>query len=268
MISRFVTFLLSVWTLWRRELVRFLRQRGRVFGALGTPLAIWFFIGSGIGSSFHLPGSEGNLNYLQYFFPGTILLVILFTTIFSSLSVIEDRKEGFLLSVLVAPISRQAIVLGKILGSATLAIAQGVLLLALSPLLGVSLTVGSFIELVILIALASVALSALGFASAWKTGSMEAYHSVMNLLLFPLWLFSGAVFPAQGAFTWIRWVMRLNPLSYTLSGLQHLLFDAPPGVAQGSEPFAVAVVVTGAFGIAVFVLSVILIARGKITGMD
>ncbi len=248
--------------------MRFLRQRGRVFGALGTPLLIWLFIGSGIGSSFHLPGSEGNLNYLQYFFPGTILLVILFTTIFSSLSVIEDRKEGFLLSVLVAPISRQAIVLGKILGASTLAIGQGVLLLALSPMLGVTLTFGRVVELVILIVLASLALSALGFASAWKTGSMEAYHSVMNLLLFPLWLLSGAVFPAQGAFTWIRWIMRLNPLSYTLSGLQYLLYQAPPGAAQGSGPFIVAVLVTGAFGIAVFAISVGLIAHGKITGMD
>ncbi|MFZ0428796.1 MAG: ABC transporter permease, partial [Acidobacteriota bacterium] len=196
-------------------MVRFLRQRSRVFGALAPPLGIWLLIGSGLGSSFHLPGADTEINYLQYFFPGTILLVILFTAIFSSISVIEDRKEGFLLSVLVAPISRQAIVLGKILGSSSLAFLQGILLLLLCPLLGIQLTFERFILVAAVLLVVSLGLSALGFASAWKTESMEGFHSVMNVLLFPMWLLSGAVFPAEGAFSWVRWVMRVNPLYYS-----------------------------------------------------
>ena len=263
-----MTFLLSVWTLWKREMVRFLRQRSRVFGALAPPLGIWLLIGSGLGSSFHLPGADTEINYLQYFFPGTILLVILFTAIFSSISVIEDRKEGFLLSVLVAPISRQAIVLGKILGSSSLAFLQGILLLLLCPLLGIQLTFERFILVAAVLLVVSLGLSALGFASAWKTESMEGFHSVMNVLLFPMWLLSGAVFPAEGAFSWIRWIMRVNPLYYSLSALQDLLHQESSQIQNQMAGLAPAFVVTVLFGLTMIGLSVFLVARGKLTGYE
>ena len=263
-----MTFLLSVWSLWKREIVRFLRQRSRVFGALAPPLGIWLLIGSGLGSSFHLPGAQSQINYLQYFFPGTILLVILFTAIFSSISVIEDRREGFLLSVLVAPISRQAIVLGKILGSTSLAFVQGILLLFLSPLLGIELSVEKFILLSVVLLVVSLGLSALGFAAAWKTESMEGFHSVMNVLLFPMWLLSGAVFPAEGAFTWIRWIMRVNPLYYSLSALQDLLHQETSQLQSQMVGLGPAFAVTVVFGLTMIVLSVFLVARGKLTGYE
>jgi ABC-2 type transport system permease protein len=249
-------------------MVRFLRQRSRVFGALAPPLGIWLLIGSGLGSSFHLPGAQSQVNYLQYFFPGMILLVILFTAIFASISVIEDRKEGFLLSVLVAPISRQAIVLGKILGSTSLAFVQGILLLLLSPLLGIQLGVEKFVLLSIVLLVASLGLSALGFAAAWKTESMEGFHSVMNVLLFPMWLLSGAVFPAEGAFTWIRWVMRINPLYYSLSALQDLLHQGGDQLQSQMAGLAPAFAVTVVFGVSMIALSVLLVARGKLTGYE
>jgi len=166
-----MTFLLSVGTLWKRELVRFLRQRSRIFGALGTPILFWLFIGSGLGSSFQLPTSNSEMNYLEFFYPGTILLIVLFTSIFSSLSIIEDRKEGFLLSVLVAPVSRYAIVLAKILGSTTLAFAQAFLLILLMPLLGIPLDAWKLFTLSSALLLISFCLSGLGFATAWKTES-------------------------------------------------------------------------------------------------
>jgi ABC-2 type transport system permease protein len=263
-----VTFLLSVWSLWKREIVRFLRQRSRVFGALAPPLGIWLLIGSGLGSSFHLPGAQSQINYLQYFFPGTILLVILFTAIFSSISVIEDRREGFLLSVLVAPISRQAIVLGKILGSTSLAFVQGILLLFLSPLLGIELSIEKFFLLSVVLLVVSLGLSALGFAAAWKTESMEGFHSVMNVLLFPMWLLSGAVFPAEGAFTWIRWIMRVNPLYYSLSALQDLLHQEASQIQSQMVGLGPAFAVTVVFGLTMIVLSVFLVARGKLTGYE
>src|ERR1041384_8208853 len=128
-------FCLASFTLWQREIVRFFRQRSRVIGALGPPILFWFLIGSGLGNSFHMGLStpaEG-INYLQYFFPGTVSLIILFTAIFSTISVIEDRHEGFLQSVLVAPLSRLSLVLGKILGGTTLAFVQALLFLCLAP---------------------------------------------------------------------------------------------------------------------------------------
>lgn len=258
-----MTFWLALYSLWKREVVRFLRQRSRVLGALATPLLFWLFLGSGMGSSFQPPNQSGG-HYLEYFFPGTILLVILFTSIFSSLSLIEDRKEGFLLSVLVAPVSRQAIVLGKILGSATLATLQGSLILLLAPLVGYQLSAPRILLLVALILLISLGLSALGFATAWRTESMQGYHAIMNVVLFPMWLLSGAFFPVEGAFGWIRWIMQLNPLTYAQNALLYLLDPTPVGNAAIGFSLTVTVV----SGLAAFGWSVLSVRRGRIAGWE
>ncbi len=124
---------LPAFTLWWRELVRFYRQRSRVIGVIASPLVFWVVLGSGFGTSFRT-GSAGGQNYLDYAYPGTLIMIVLFTSIFTMMSVIEDRKEGFLLSVLVAPVPRSAIVLGKVLGGTTLAAVQGLIFLLLAPL--------------------------------------------------------------------------------------------------------------------------------------
>ena len=133
------TFWLCAATLWRRELRGFYRQRSRILGTLSTPLLFWFVLGSGFGSS--LLGAEGS--YGQFFFPGTMALSVLFTSIFANISLIEDRREGFLLGVLVAPVSRLALVLGKVCGATTLGAIQAALLLPLAPLAGISLDLGA-----------------------------------------------------------------------------------------------------------------------------
>src|SRR5215813_7421662 len=123
-------------SLWWREIVRFYRQRSRVVGVIASPLLFWVVIGSGFGTSF----KSGGQHYLNYFFPGALIMIVLFTAIFTMMSVIEDRKEGFLLSVLVAPVSRSVIVLGKVLGGATLATLQGLIFLIFAPFLGIHFT--------------------------------------------------------------------------------------------------------------------------------
>ncbi len=216
---------LPVATLWWRELVRFYRQRSRVVGALGTPLLFWLLIGSGVGRSF---GAPSGMSYLGYLFPGTILLIVLFTAIFSTISVIEDRHEGFLLSVLVAPISRSALVMGKVLGGATLALLQGLTFVVLAPLVGIRLGAWQAVEVTAVLFLISFAMTALGFYFAWRLDSVQGFHSVMNLVLMPMWLLSGALFPASGAHSWIGWVMRINPLTYGMAALERALYAAPP----------------------------------------
>jgi len=126
--------ILAVFSLWRREIVRFLRQPSRVAGALATPVLFWLLLGGGMSRSFTASGAgEGNsMNYLEYFFPGTLAMIVLFTAVFSTISVIEDRREGFLQGVLVAPVRRWTIVWGKVLGSATLACAQGLVFLCMA----------------------------------------------------------------------------------------------------------------------------------------
>jgi ABC-2 type transport system permease protein len=154
---------LPAFTLWQREMVRFYRQRTRVVGVILSPLVFWLVLGSGFGNSLRAGGSE---NYLEYFFPGALIMIVLFTSIFTMMSVIEDRREGFLLSVLVAPISRSAIVMGKVLGGTSLAALQGLAFLLLAPFIGIRFGFAQFLMVVVIVFLVAFALTALGFCVA------------------------------------------------------------------------------------------------------
>lgn len=236
----------------KREVVRFLRQRNRIIGALGTPLVFWFLIGSGIGSSFRAPISGGaSVGFLAYFFPGTIVMILLFTAIFSTISIIEDRREGFLQGVMVSPAPRSAIVLGKLLGGTLLATGQGLLLAAAAPLLGFPIGAGAALYVVALMALSSFALTGLGFLIAWRMDSTQGFHAVMNLFLMPLWFLSGALFPPDGAPAWIRFVMQANPLTYTVTGLHDAFFGGTTRALSFAGP-AVSMAVTAAFAAVMF----------------
>ena len=213
-------------SLCQRELVRFLRQRHRIIGALATPIVFWLLIGAGMGRSFQVQGLPGGAksSYLQYFFPGTVLMILLFTAIFSTISIIEDRREGFLQSVLVAPVSRMAIVLGKILGGTVLAFGQGLIFLLLAPLIGIHLTVAGFLAACAMMFVIAFSLTGLGFCIAWRMTSTQGFHAIMNLFLMPLWFLSGALFPPQNAWGGLRWLMQVNPLSYGLAGLWRAIY--------------------------------------------
>jgi len=221
--------LLPALTLWWREIVRFYRQRGRVVGVILSPVVFWFVIGSGFGTSFHSGSSGNGQHYLDYFYPGALIMIVLFTSIFTMMSVIEDRKEGFLLSVLVAPVSRSAIVLGKVLGGTTLAAAQGLIFLVFAPFVGVRIGFSGLILVALTVSLVSFALTALGFAIAWPMDSTQAFHAIINLFLIPLWLLSGALFPLSAASRWLRILMLANPLTYGMEALRDLLYPANPG---------------------------------------
>jgi ABC-2 type transport system permease protein len=221
---------LPAFTLWWREIVRFYRQKSRVVGVLASPLVFWIVIGSGFGTSFRSGSGQGQQDYLDYFYPGALIMIVLFTSIFTMMSVIEDRKEGFLLSVLVAPVPRSAIVLGKVLGGTTLAAVQGMIFLLFAPFAGVHLNPLQILFVAVVVFLVSFALTALGFAIAWPMDSTQAFHGIINLFLIPLWLLSGALFPIAKASGWIRILMYMNPLTYGVEALRVLLYpgmDSP-----------------------------------------
>lgn len=224
---------LAVQTLWRREVTRFLRQPSRLLSALGTPLIFWLLVGSGLTASFRLPDGPAEMTFLEYFFPGTLVLLVLFASIFANISVIEDRHEGFLQAVLVAPLSSASLVLGKVLGATSLAWLQGALFLVLAPVAGLEPGWVALAEGLGVIALLALGLSALGFAMAWKVDSTQGFHGVMNLLLIPMWMLSGAFFPASGAPAWLSVLMRLNPLTYGVAALRRVLY--PAGASFGAE---------------------------------
>jgi ABC-2 type transport system permease protein len=224
--------LMPALSLWRREVVRFYRNKGRVVGIVASPLLFWVVIGAGFGSSFRNPAASAGQSYLNYFFPGALMMIVLFTSIFAMMSLIEDRNEGFLLSVLVAPVHRSAIVLGKVMGGTTLAMMQGLIFLVFAPFLGVHFGVVQILLVALDIFLVSFSLTALGFIIAWPMDSTAAFHGIINLFLIPLWMLSGAMFPVSSAPGWMGVVLRLNPLTYGTEALRDLLFPTgnPPQI--------------------------------------
>lgn len=234
-ISRPSAFWLAVGTLTWRELIRFFRQRTRVVGALGQPLILWVLIGAGFQGSFKQPGyvpAEVSMSFQEFFFPGIAVLILLFTAIFSTISIIEDRREGFLQGVLVAPVSRLALVWGKLSGGMVLAVMQAAIFLALGPLLtAVGLaptiqtqwTVSSTISVLGFLMLLGYALTALGFLIAWPLDSTQGFHAIMSVFLLPMWLLSGATFPAEES-GWLGAIVSVNPLTYGVAGLRRLMY--------------------------------------------
>ncbi|HEY6339446.1 MAG TPA: ABC transporter permease [Candidatus Sulfotelmatobacter sp.] len=249
--------LLPAFTLWWREIVRFYRQKTRVVGVLASPLVFWLVIGSGFGTSFRSGGGPSQQHYLDYFYPGALIMTVLFTSIFTMMSVIDDRKEGFLLSVLVAPVPRSAIVLGKVLGGTTLSAIQGMIFLIFAPFTGVHLGVRQVLLVTVVVFLVSFALTALGFAIAWPMDSSQAFHGIVNLFLIPMWLLSGSLFPLTGASLWIRVLMRLNPLTYGVEALRALLY--PEAVAAFPLPSAMATLTL--FSLVMFGLALLMANR-------
>jgi ABC-2 type transport system permease protein len=250
----------------KRELVRFLRQKHRIVGALATPIVFWLLIGAGMGRSFQSPGNASGASpggYMAYFFPGTVVMILLFTAIFSTISIIEDRREGFLQSVLVAPISPMVIVLGKVLGGTVLAFGQGLIFLALSPLIGFHYTALALLIAMLMMFVMSFSLTALGFCIAWRMSSTQGFHAIMNLFLMPMWFLSGALFPAEGAWIGLKWAVRLNPLSYGLAGLRRAMQWADPNsISLGGLP--VNLLVSAIFA-AIMFLAASALATGRVS---
>jgi ABC-2 type transport system permease protein len=230
------SFFLPAATLWQRELVRFWRQKSRVMGVVASPLVFWLLMGYGS-------------NDLGRFYSGALVLTVMFSAIFSTISIIEDRREGFLLSMMVSPAPRTSLVLGKIMGAATLAWIQGLIFLAFAPLAGVSVSAMELIPVVGAIFLISFTLTGLGFVIAWRMNSTSGFHAIMNLLLVPMWMVSGSLFPMATAHGVVRAIMWANPLTYSISLLNATLHlpNANPGAL---ESFAV----TAAFGLVLLLI--------------
>ncbi len=246
-----------------REIIRFVRQRNRVMGAIGQPLIFWVMFSAGFGGSFSLSeaGKGSGLSFGEFYFPGTIMLILLFTAIFATISIIEDRKEGFLQSVLVSPAPRWSMVLGKVMGGSLIALLQGLIFLPLALTLdNVSLNAGNVAALVGLMLVTAVALTSLGFVLAWRMESTQGFHAVMSLLLMPMWLLSGAFFnlpdPAGGPVHFLmHWAMKLNPLTYCVAAARQLMFDTETlaGLSLYKPSLLLCWTIAGAFAAVTFV---------------
>lgn len=242
----------------RRELVRILRQPSRLMASIGTPLLLWVLLGSGFARSFRAPAGDpaaADAGYGLYLLPGMLTMAVLFSSIFGAMSLIQDRNEGFLQSVLVSPAPRLAIAASKLLGSALIATLQAAILLPAAFFLSDDVSAMGLALSVFGLLCVALGIAGLGLAAAWWVDSVQGFHGVMNLVLFPMWLLSGALFPLEGASGWLRTVMMLNPVTWSTRALHHSLgyLEGP-----GTLPWAITI----AFAAAGVVLGWITLGRG------
>jgi ABC-2 type transport system permease protein len=247
--------------LWRRDMLRFRRDTGRWVGLVLQPLLIWWLLGAGMRDSLALPGGGAGTSYAWYL-PGAIAMIALFTSIFATMGVIEDRQHGFLQQVLVAPASRASMILGKALGVLSVALIQLALTIPAFALSGLDLGTVHWSLLLAVFVPGVLAMTALSFCLAWVVRTTHAYHALMGVLLIPLWLVSGALFPLPTD-GFLRWVNTLNPIAYLVDGMRHAFAGGEASVHAFSPATAVLALCTGAVvGLALASL----IARRPITG--
>ena len=221
-----VRALMVVYTIWLREFKAFLRERSRIVAMIGQPLLYLLIVGQGIASGLSLNASQdGKVGYLTFMYPGILGMSVLFTSIFSAISIIWDREFGFLKEVLVAPVPRWAVALGKILGGATVAIVQSAILIALAPFMHVTLSVVIVLQLLFFCFLISIAITSLGVFVAVRMRSMQGFQMLMNFLVMPMYFLSGAMFPIRSAPGWMKFLMTIDPLTYGVDALRNVVFS-------------------------------------------
>ncbi len=246
----------AVAVVWQREMIRFVKDRTRILSSLAQPLLFLFVLGSGLGSLLR-SGGGGSVRFETFLFPGVLAISVLFTAAFSGISIVWDREFGFLREMLIAPVSTASILLGKALGGATVATLQCLVLLALGGLVGVPYAPVMLLALVGLIFLMAFMITALGLLLAARVKQVQSAMPMVQLIITPMMFLSGALFPLSGLPTWLAVLTHLNPMTYAVEPLRHVVFahldaDAAsrarfdPGIAWGSwsVPVGVQVLIT------------------------
>jgi ABC-2 type transport system permease protein len=215
--------LVAVYFLWKRELIRFFRSKSRVIGSMGMPVFFLFMLGFGLGGMVSLDGGE---RYLDFIAPGMLGMVLLFGSVFSGIIVLMDKQFGFLKETLVAPVRRESIVLGKALGGATTAVVQGILMLIVMALMGVNIPLSSLPALILVMFIISISFVSLGIAIASFMEDMHGFQLIVNFLIFPMFLLSGAIFPIAQVPEFIRYLSYANPLTYGVGALRSIFMGS------------------------------------------
>ena len=214
----------AVFIIWYRDLIRYVRDRVRLLASLAQPLLFLLVFGVGLGSAlgggFGATQGAGDLSYVQFMYPGVVGMAVLFTAIFSAMSVVWDREFGFLREILVAPINRAAVAIGKALGGATQAMFQGIIMLVFAPLVGVHLTLLSVVELIPLLFLLAFAMTCFGVALSARMRTMQGFQVVMNFLMMPMFFLSGAMFPLRSLPAWMTVLTRVDPVAYGVAPIR------------------------------------------------
>jgi len=225
----------GVYIIWYREILRFWYDKMRMISSVAFPLLFLFVFGSGLSSRMGFLGA--GVDFIQFMFPGIIGMTILMSSFMAGISVVWDREFGFLKEVLVAPISRVSVALGKTLGAATVALPRGIIIMLFAPLIGVSFSVWTVLALLPLMFLLAISIGSLGILLATRIRSMEAFQVVMQMLLFPMIFLSGAFFPVDGLPAWMNVLVKINPATYGITAMRQVVLGAAPGSPTGINLF-------------------------------
>jgi ABC-2 type transport system permease protein len=222
---------------WKRELIRYFRNRIRIVTSLAQPILFLFVLGSGLSSIVKSPAGP-HVDFKTFMFPGVIAMTILFTAIFSAVSIVWDREFGFLREMMVAPVRRGALVTGKTLGGATVATLQGVIMLLLAPLVHVPYGPVLIIELLLLMMLCALMLTSIGVLAASRMQQVESFQVVMQLFVLPMFFLSGAVFPLENLPTWLSILTKIDPLTYIVDPMRRAVFAHANLTAAARQKFS------------------------------
>lgn len=247
----------AIYTIWLRDVKRFWRDKPRMVGTVAQAALFLFVLGTGLGRGLAGTFAGGRdmslaprIDYVVFIYPGIIGMTILFTSLFSALSIIWDREFGFLKEVLVAPISRSAVAIGKALGGATVALFQGTIMLAFAPFVGVALTPGMVVKLWLFMFLVAFSFTSMGIVIAARMRTMEGFHMIMNFVALPMFFLSGAMFPLEGLPGWMEYLVNMDPLTYGVDMLRYTV------VGLNQYPLSHDLLVIIGFGLLMIVMAV------------
>ncbi len=247
---------------WRRDIIRLFRMPTRIITGIAQPLLFLFVLGAGLESAIGSKGAAG-VNYQQYLFPGILAMSVLTSALFSAIAIVWDREFGFLREMLVAPVRRSTLVLGKALGGGSVSVIQGLVLVILAPIIGVSFTVSSFFEMLGLLLLLAFSLTAFGIVIASRMQRMESFQMVMALVLQPMLFLSGAIFPLDALPGWLTVLTLLNPATYGVDAIRRTILPQSTPLELFGEvvPIWLDAVITLGFGVAMLALAVKLFGK-------
>jgi ABC-2 type transport system permease protein len=258
----FVRNVRAIAMVWRRDVIRLFRMPTRIISGIAQPVLFLFVLGAGLENVIGARGAAG-VDYQQYLFPGILAMSVLTSSLFSAMAIVWDREFGFMREMLVAPVRRSSLVLGKALGGGSVAVMQGLVLAVAAPIVGVDFTVASFLEMVAFLLLLAFSLTAFGIVVASRMQRMESFQMVMALVMQPMLFLSGAIFPLVALPDWLAVITRLNPATYGVDAIRRVVL---PGTAHltlagWDVPLWADALFTVGFGSAMLTLAVVLFSK-------
>jgi ABC-2 type transport system permease protein len=252
----------AILMVWRRDLIRLFRMPTRIISGIAQPILFLFVLGAGLESAIGSQGAAG-VDYQQFLFPGILAMSVITSALFSAIAIVWDREFGFMREMLVAPVRRSSIVLGKALGGGTVSVVQGLVLVVFAPIVGVSFTVTSFFQMIGFLLLLAFSLTAFGIVVAARMQRMESFQMVMALVMQPMIFLSGAIFPLNNLPEWLAVLTRLNPATYGVDGIRRVVLPSavPLTIGDWVVPLWFDAVVTLGFGVAMLTLAVKLFSK-------